>query len=68
MKQTSMILILNAAAALFLLESASSCAKISIDKPDQAEQYIDFATDVETKAPVESCRHGRIRSLGGILY
>lgn len=54
MKQTSMILILNAAAALFLLESASSCAKISIDKPDQAEQYIDFATDVETKAPVES--------------
>ena len=53
MKQTSMILILNAAAALFLLESASSCAKVSIDKPDQAEQYIDFSTSVETKAPVE---------------
>lgn len=54
MKHTYSISVLTAAAALSLLAFASSCAKISIDKPDQAEQYIDFATDVETKAPVES--------------
>ena len=54
MKQIIFIPILSAAAALSLLAFVSSCAKVSIDKPDQAEQYIDFATDVETKAPVES--------------
>lgn len=55
MKQTSMILILNAAAALFLLESASSCAKVSIDSSGQSERYIGFTSAVETKAsPVES--------------
>ena len=54
MKLFSLRILLNAAAALFLLESASSCAKVSIDKPDQVEQYIDFSTSVETKAPVES--------------
>jgi hypothetical protein len=54
MKHTYSISVLTAAAALSLLAFASSCAKISIDKPDQAEQYIDFATDVETKAPVKS--------------
>ena len=55
MKQTSMILILNAAAALFLLESASSCAKVSIDSSGQAGRYIGFTSAVETKAsPVES--------------
>ena len=54
MKHTYSISVLTAAAALSLLAFASSCAKISIDKPDQAEQYIDFATDVETKAPVDS--------------
>ena len=55
MKQTSMILILNAAAALFLLESASSCAKVSIDSSGQTERYIGFTSAVETKAPpVES--------------
>lgn len=54
MKQIIFIPILSAAAALSLLAFVSSCAKVSIDKPDQAEQYIDFSTSVETKAPVES--------------
>lgn len=47
-------MILNAAAALFLLESASSCAKVSIDSSGQSERYIGFTSAVETKAsPVE---------------
>lgn len=54
MKQIIFIPILSAAAALSLLAFVSSCAKVSIDKPDQAEQYIDFSTSVETKALVES--------------
>ena len=54
MKQIIFIPILSAAAALSLLAFVSSCAKVSIDKPDQAEQYIDFSTSVETKAPVDS--------------
>ena len=54
MKQIIFIPVLNAAAALSLLAFASSCAKVSIDKPNQAEQHIDFSTSVVTKAPVES--------------
>ena len=55
MKHASKISILNAAAALSLLLSASSCAKVSIDNPGQAERYIGFTSAVETKAsPVES--------------
>lgn len=54
MKHTSKISILNTAAALSLLLSASSCAKVSIDNPGQAERYIGFTSAVETKAPVES--------------
>ena len=54
MKHASKISILNTAAALSLLLSASSCAKVSIDNPGQAERYIGFTSAVETKAPVES--------------
>ena len=54
MKHTSKISILNTAAALSLLLSASSCAKVSIDNPGQAERYIGFTSAVETKAPVGS--------------
>lgn len=54
MKQTSMILILNAAAALSLLVSASSCIKVTPDSGDQAEHYIGFTSSVGTKAPVKS--------------
>lgn len=43
-----------AAAALSLLASASSCTKVNIDNPDQAEHYIGFTSSVETKAPVDS--------------
>ena len=45
---------LNAAAALSLLVSASSCIKVTPDSGDQAEHYIGFTSSVETKAPVES--------------
>lgn len=54
MKHASKISILNTAAALSLLLSASSCAKVSIDNPGQAERYIGFTSAVETKAPVGS--------------
>lgn len=54
MKQIIFIPILSAAAALSLLAFVSSCAKVSIDKPDQAEQYIGFSSTVVTKALVES--------------
>ena len=54
MKHASKISILNTAAALSLLLSASSCAKVSIDNPGQTERYIGFTSAVETKAPVES--------------
>ena len=54
MKLFSLRILLNAAAALFLLESASSCAKVSIDSSGQAGRYIGFTSAVETKAPVES--------------
>ena len=54
MKLFSIRILLNAAAALSLLASASSCTKVNIDNPDQAEQYIGFTSSVETKAPIES--------------
>ena len=54
MKLFSIRILLNAAAALSLLASASSCTKVNIDNPDQAEQYIGFTSSVETKAAVES--------------
>lgn len=55
MKHASKISILNTAAALSLLLSASSCAKVSIDSSGQTERYIGFTSAVETKAsPVES--------------
>ena len=55
MKHASKISILNTAAALSLLLSASSCAKVSIDSSGQAGRYIGFTSAVETKAPpVES--------------
>ena len=54
MKHASKISILNTAAALSLLLSASSCAKVSIDNPGQAERYIGFTSAVETKGPVGS--------------
>ena len=45
---------LNSAAALSLLVSASSCIKVTPDSGDQAEHYIGFTSSVETKAPVDS--------------
>ena len=54
MKLFSLRILLNAAAALSLLVSASSCIKVTPDSGDQAEHYIDFTSSVETKAPVES--------------
>ncbi len=54
MKLFSPRILLNTAAALSLLLSASSCAKVSIDNPGQAERYIGFTSAVETKAPVGS--------------
>ena len=54
MKLFSIRILLNAAAALSLLASVSSCTKVNIDNPDQAEQYIGFTSSVETKAAVES--------------
>lgn len=54
MKLFSPRILLNAAAALSLLVSASSCIKVTPDSGDQAEHYIDFTSSVETKAPVES--------------
>ena len=54
MKLFSLRILLNAAAALFLLVSASSCIKVTPDSGDQAEHYIGFTSSVGTKAPVES--------------
>ena len=55
MKLFSLRILLNTAAALSLLLSASSCAKVSIDSSGQTERYIGFTSAVETKAsPVES--------------
>lgn len=54
MKLFSPRILLNAAAALSLLVSASSCIKVTPDSGDQAEHYIGFTSSVETKAPVES--------------
>ncbi len=54
MKLFSLRILLNAAAALFLLVSASSCIKVTPDNGDQAEHYIGFTSSIETKAPVES--------------
>lgn len=54
MKLFSLRILLNAAAALSLLVSASSCINVTPDSGDQAEHYIGFTSSVETKAPVES--------------
>ena len=54
MKLFSLRILLNSAAALSLLVSASSCIKVTPDSGDQAEHYIGFTSSVETKAPVES--------------
>ena len=54
MKLFSIRILLNAAAALSLLVSASSCIKVTPDSGDQAEHYIGFTSSIETKAPVES--------------
>ena len=54
MKLFSIRILLNAAAALSLLVSASSCIKVTPDSGDQAEHYIGFTSSVETKTPVES--------------
>ena len=54
MKLFSLRILLNSAAALSLLASASSCTKVNIDNPDLAEQYIGFTSSVGTKAAVES--------------
>ena len=54
MKLFSLRILLNAAAALSLLVSASSCIKVTPDSGDQAEHYIGFTSSVGTKAPVES--------------
>ena len=54
MKLFSPRILLNAAAALSLLVSASSCIKVTPDSGDQAEHYIGFTSSVETKAPVDS--------------
>ena len=54
MKLFSLRILLNAAAALSLLVSASSCINVTPDSGDQAEHYIGFTSSVGTKAPVES--------------
>ena len=54
MKLFSLRILLNSAAALSLLVSASSCIKVTPDSGDQAEHYIGFTSSVETKAPVKS--------------
>ena len=54
MKLFSLRILLNAAAALSLLVSASSCIKVTPDSGGQAEHYIGFTSSVETKAPVDS--------------
>ena len=54
MKLFSLRILLNAAAALSLLVSASSCIKVTPDSGGQAEHYIGFTSSVGTKAPVES--------------
>ena len=54
MKLFSLRILLNSAAALSLLVSASSCIKVTPDSGDQAEHYIGFTSSIETKAPVES--------------
>ena len=54
MKLFSLRILLNAAAALSLLVSASSCINVTPDSGDQAEHYIGFTSSVETKALVES--------------
>ncbi len=54
MKLFSLRILLNSAAALSLLVSASSCIKVTPDSGDQAEHYIGFTSSVETKAPVDS--------------
>ena len=57
MKLFSLRILLNAAAALSLLVSASSCIKVTPDSGDQAEHYIGFTSSVGTKAPVESAAY-----------
>ena len=54
MKLFSLRILLNAAAALSLLVSASSCIKVTPDSGDQAEHYIGFTSSVGTKTPIES--------------
>ena len=54
MKLFSLRILLNAAAALSLLVSASSCIKVTPDSGDQAEHYIGFTSSVGTKAPVDT--------------
>lgn len=54
MKLFSLRILLNSAAALSLLVSASSCIKVTPDSGDQAEHYIGFTSSVGTKAPVKS--------------
>ena len=54
MKLFSLRILLNSAAALSLLVSASSCIKVTPDSGDQAEHYIGFTSSVETKAPVDT--------------
>ena len=54
MKLFSLRILLNSAAALSLLVSASSCIKVTPDSGDQAEHYIGFTSSVGTKAPIES--------------
>lgn len=57
MKLFSLRILLNAAAALSLLVSASSCIKVTPESGDQAEHYIGFTSSVGTKAPVESAAY-----------
>ena len=53
MRPLSYRTLVNAAAALSLLASASSCAEVEVDGYEGAESYIDFSPSVETKALVE---------------
>ena len=50
MRPLSYRTLVNAAAALSLLASASSCAEVEVDGYEGAESYIDFSPSVETKA------------------
>ncbi len=53
MRPLSYRTLVNAAAALSLLASASSCAEVEVDGYEGAESYIDFSPSVETKVLVE---------------